>query len=108
MPLLADLRRSPFLAGTLLLALAAGLIAPAVSYFGWRHWPYYAGALAVLLLAFGTVERLWQSRALPRPPRTDAKRRRFRLVSGGKTKGKGNGHAHAGPDDSQDGPRWVM
>jgi hypothetical protein len=103
---------SPFVAGTLLLVLAAGLAAPAVWLLGPRRWPLALGLLAILLLLFGAVERRWQSlaaswqrRALDRT--LAAGRGRFRVLTGGKGKRKGNGHdreAGEGPD----GPRWLM
>jgi hypothetical protein len=106
------LRRSPFVAGTLLLVLAAGLVAPAAWLLGARRWPLALGLLALLLLLFGAIERLWQSlsglwyrRAFDRT--RSAERSRFRVVLGGKGQRKGNGHdrdAGEGPD----GPGWVM
>ena len=102
--------RSPWIAGALLLALGAGLTAPVLYALGPRAWPLAAGALALLLLVFGALERLWQRRGLPGPHRA-ADRRRFRLFTGGK--GKGNGHAKDvrasdDPEDDGDKPRWVM
>jgi len=100
--------RSPWIAGALLLALGAGLAAPLLYWLGPRAWPLALGALAILLLVFGALERLWPRRALPSPRR--AARRRFRVFTGGK--GKGNGHAQDlpadGPEDDDDKPRWVM
>jgi hypothetical protein len=96
--------RAPWLGGAVLLALAAALVAPLVLLLGSRRWPLYVGLGAGLLLLFGTLERLWQRRPLPRPKRA-AGRSRFRVVPGG----KGNGHAHDHPsDDDGDKPRWVM
>ena len=86
---MALLHRPPWLAGLLLLALAAAFVAPLVSVVGTARWPYLVGLVALLLVAFGAVERLWQQRSLPRPQRP-AKRRRFRILRGGK---QGNGHA---------------
>jgi hypothetical protein len=104
MPLLNRLRRAPWLGGALLLALAAGLVAPLAFSLGPRRWPLLVGLAAVLILLFGGLERLWQRRPLPRRRRA-ADRTRFRVVPGG----KGNGHAHeAGKDDDGDKPRWVM
>jgi protein-S-isoprenylcysteine O-methyltransferase Ste14 len=98
--------RTPWLAGALLLLLAAGVAVPAAYFLGWRTWSVAAGLAAVLLLLFGGIERLWQRHALARPSRS-AKRGRLRLVSGGKR--KGNGQAHdAEPDEGEEGPRWVM
>ncbi len=104
MPLLARLRRAPWLGGALLLALAAGLTAPVAYALGVRRWPLLAGLAAGFLLLFGGLERLWLRRPLSRPPRT-SRHRRFRVVPGG----KGNGHDHDVPtDDDGDKPRWVM
>jgi hypothetical protein len=98
--------RSPWVAGALLLALGAGLAAPLLYWLGPRAWPLALGALAILLLVFGALERLWQRRALPSPPRPS--RGRFRVLTGGK--GKGNGHADDPEKDGSDDdkPRWVM
>ena len=103
MPTLSRLRRAPWLGGALLLALAAGLVAPLALALGLRGWPLYAGLGAGLLLVFGALERLWQRRPLPRPKRA-ADRSRFRVVPGG----KGNGHANDVKDDEGDKPRWLM
>lgn len=98
------MRRPPWLAGLLLLALAAALVAPLVAVVGTARWPYLVGLVALLLVVFGALERLWQQHALPRPQRA-AKRRRFRILRGGK---KGNGHAEDASDGSGDKPNWVM
>ena len=103
MPTLSRLRRAPWLGGALLLALAAGLVAPLAYRLGPGRWPLLAGLGAGLLLLFGGLERLWQRRPLPRPKRA-ADRTRFRVLPGG----KGNGHAHDKKDDGGDKPRWVM
>jgi hypothetical protein len=97
-------RRPPWLAGLLLLVLAVALVAPLVSVVGAQRWPFLVGLAALVTLAFGGLERLWQRLALPRATRL-VHRRRFRVVPGGK---KGNGHAEDGPDDSGDRPRWLM
>ncbi len=89
MPSLTRLRRAPWLAGAVLLALAAGLVAPVAYALGWRRWPLLAGLAAGLLLLFGGLERLWQRRPLPRRAARPATLR-FRVVPGG----KGNGHDH--------------
>ncbi len=102
MPTLSRLRRAPWLGGALLLALAAGLVAPLALALGLRGWPLYAGLGAGLILVFGAIERLWQRRPLPRPKRA-ADRSRFRLVPGG----KGNGHDQP-RDDEGEKPRWLM
>jgi hypothetical protein len=105
------LRSSPWLSGALLLALAGGLVAPAVYQFGVRRWPLYLGLLAGLVLLFGRIESAWRSRPLPGRHRVD--RSRFRVVTGGRAEGKGKGNGHAQdlpghPDDDGDKPRWVM
>lgn len=97
-------RRPPWLAGLLLLVLAAALVAPLVAVVGAERWPFLVGLAALVTLAFGGLERLWQGLSLPRRHRV-ADRRRFRIVPGGK---KGNGHAEDEHDDSGDKPRWVM
>jgi hypothetical protein len=103
MPPLSPLRRAPWLGGTVLLALAAGLTALGAYALGVRRWPLLVGLAAGVLLLFGGLERLWQRRPLSRPPRV-AGRHRFRVVPGG----KGNGHDHDSTDDDGDKPRWVM
>ena len=101
MPLM---RRPPWLAGLLLLALAVAFAAPLVAVVGTARWPYLVGLVALLLVLFGAVERFWQQHSLPGPQRL-AKRRRFRILRGGK---KGNGHTQDEGDGSSDKPRWVM
>src|SRR5512139_3942324 len=103
MPLLARLRRAPWLGGAVILALAVGLTAPVAYALGVRRWPLLLGLVAVLLLLFGGVERLWPRRPLERRPRAAA-RPRFRVVPGG----KGNGRSHDSTDDDGEKPRWVM
>jgi hypothetical protein len=104
MPTLSRLRRAPWLGGAVLLALAAGLVAPLALALGLRGWPFYAGLGAGLILLFGAIERSWQRRPLPRPKRP-AGRGRFRILPGG----KGNGHTDDQPgDDEGDKPRWLM
>jgi len=109
-PVLARLRRAPWLAGALLLVLAAGLVAPAAWLLGVGGWPLYVGLIAIVLLVFGSLERLWLSltglwlrRAARRKLAAD--RDRFRVVQGGKRKGNGHGHDSG---EGQDGPGWVM
>ncbi len=99
------MRRPPWLAGLLLLALAVAFVAPLVAVLGTARWPYLVGLVALLLIAFGGLERLWQRLSLPRAHRVVKKRRRFRILPGGK---KGNGHTEDESDDSGDKPRWVM
>jgi hypothetical protein len=99
---LAPLRRAPWLSGAVVLVLVVGLLAPAAWALGLRRWPYYVGLVAGALLALGAFERLWQRRALVRPPRA---RRKLRLLSGR----KGNGQSHdLASDDPTDKQRWLM
>jgi hypothetical protein len=116
-PMLSRLRRSPWLAGTLLLVLAAALVAPLVLWVrsrfsgpGSQRWPYFAaGLLALALLLFGAVERLWHTLLglhLRRASARSRKRGFLRVVPGGKAD-KGNGHARDVDEDGE-GPRWVM
>jgi len=100
---LGSLRRAPWLGGALVLVLATGLVAPVAWALGLRHWPYYVGLAASLLLLLGWGERFWQRRAAARPSRPA--KRKFRVVSGG----KGNGRAHdLEDDDPTGGQRWLM
>jgi protein-S-isoprenylcysteine O-methyltransferase Ste14 len=108
MSLLARLRHLPWVAGLLLLVLALVVAAPVVAVAGSHRWPAFAGVAALALLAFGALERLWQRRPLPRRQRS-VDRSRFRVVNGGKSKGKSNGHAQDLPGKGDDDkPRWVM
>jgi hypothetical protein len=101
-------RRTPWLAGALVLVSLAVLIAPLATHFGLRRWPFYVGLAAGAVLLLGWLERLWQRRAVtPRSPFAERRRHRgrFRVVRGG----KGNGHAHdVLGDDDGDKPRWLM
>ncbi len=103
MPLMPRLGRSPWLTGALVLVLAAALVAPVAVVLGLRRWAFSAGLLAMLILLFGAIERLWQRRPAPGVPRP-LPRGRLRLVPGKKRKGNGHG------DEPSDGdtPRWVM
>jgi hypothetical protein len=57
---------------------------------------------ALLLLAFGGVERMLKALAAPRPPRSRGKRRVARS-------GRGNGREiDLADDQSTDGQRWLM
>ena len=104
MPKLFPARRAPWVAGALLLALAAGLVAPLAYALGFHRWPFLVGLGAGVILLFGGLERLWQRRPLPHRHRA-ADRNRFRVVPGG----KGNGHAKdSNEDGGGDKPRWVM
>ena len=100
MPTLSRLRRAPWLGGAVLLALAAGLVAPLALAVGLRGWPFYAGLGAGLILLFGAIERLWQRRPQARS--------RFVVLRGGVQtppgrppgggrKGNGRGSPHAPP-----------
>jgi membrane protein implicated in regulation of membrane protease activity len=101
---LARLRRSPWIGGAVILALAASLTAPVAYALGVRRWPLLAGLAAVLLLPLVGRERLRQRRPLPRQQRA-ATRLRFRVVPGG----KGNGRPHDDTtDDDGEKPRWLM
>ncbi len=115
--------RPPWLAGALLLGLVAAVVVPLVSYLGAQarlplglrpiaSWAWAGGLVAIALLLFGTLERLWQSLLGLRYRRSLASTRaaakgRFKVVAGGRTKEKGNGHARdAG--EGPDGPGWLM
>jgi hypothetical protein len=99
---LGRLRRAPWLSGALVLVLAVGLLGPAIYAFGPRRWPLYLGVLAVLLLTFGEIERLWRRQAVRRPPKS---RKNLRIVPGG----KGNGHTYdLEGDNTTDKQRWPM
>ena len=84
MPTFSRVRRAPWLGGAVLLALAAGLVAPLAYALGSSRWPLYAGLGAGLILLFGAIERLWQRRPLPRPGR------------GGRAEGGGRARAARG------------
>lgn len=108
MPLPAWWRRRPWLPGVVLLLLALGLATPALLLVERRGFAVFAGVAALLLLALGSLERLWQTRPLP-GRRRSAARSRLRLVAGGKTAGKRNGEAQDPPGTTGgDGPGWVM
>jgi hypothetical protein len=97
---LGRLRRAPWISGALVLALALGMLGPAIYVFGLRRWPFSVGLLAVLLLTFGAVER--RRRAVRRPPRS---RKSLRIVP----RGKGNGQTYdLEGDDTTDKQRWLM
>jgi hypothetical protein len=104
MTALGTLRRRPWIAGLLLLTLAAGLVAPLALRWGSRYWPFYVGIAAVWLLVFGWIEKLWKT---PRPPRPPRNRSKLRVLPGG----RGNGHDKEfdlAKDDSTDKQRWLM
>jgi hypothetical protein len=102
---LARLRRSPWIGGAVILALAAGLTAPVAYALGVRRWPLVAGLAAVLLLLLVGRERLGQRRPLPRQQRATT-RLRFRVVPGGKGNGRPRDDGEA--DDDGEKPRWLM
>jgi len=104
MSALDRLRRSPWIAGFLLLALAAGFVVPLGVRWGLSYWPFYAGLAAALLLLFGWIEKLWKT---PRPPRPPRNRSKLRVLPGG----RGNGHDKdfdLAKDESTDKQRWLM
>jgi hypothetical protein len=108
MPLLTRLRRATWLSGAVLLLVIGLLVAPAAYRLGTSRWPLLLGLAAMLVLLAGWVETAWRSR--PQPRRRWIGRSRLRLVTSGKGRDKGNGHAadlHDPPDDD-DKPRWVM
>jgi hypothetical protein len=98
MSLLARLRRSTWLSGALLLALAAGIVAPLGWLLGLRSWPPYVGLLVAALLVMGWLERLWVRRPVRPAPRLPS---RFKVLPGGKRN-------DLSPDESTDSPRWLM
>jgi protein-S-isoprenylcysteine O-methyltransferase Ste14 len=103
---LSDLRRrAPWVAGALLLALVGLPLVAAGVRFGLRHWPFLLGAGAILLLLAGWVERLWQSRALPRLGSRSGARRRFRVLRGGRGEGR---PPRLDADDDSEEPKWLM
>ncbi len=109
MPRLPRIAAAPWLAGALLLALAAGALLPLGLSLGLRRWPFLLGLFAALLLLFGGAERLWQRRRRPRSSRALA-RGSLRVLPGGKDKSRRKGNGHAGDEQDQDGdePRWLM
>ena len=98
MPALANLRKAPWFAGAVLLALAAGIASPLGYALGVRSWPVYVGLLAGALLLLGWVERVWKRRPVSLPPRSLSK---FKLLAGGRK-------PDLRPDDPNDNPRWLM
>jgi protein-S-isoprenylcysteine O-methyltransferase Ste14 len=107
MALLTSLRsRAPWVAGAVLLALV-GLPSIILGMrFGLRYWPYIVGAVALLVLLAGWVERVWQTRPLrlPRSRSAKSKKSRFRVIPGGRAKGR---PSESG-DDDDDKPQWLM
>ncbi len=95
---LAKLRQTPWMAGLLLLVLAAGISAPLGYALGLRSWPFYVGLVVAALLLMGWVERLWKRRPVSLPPRFHGK---FKVLPGGK------GY-DIKKDDATDNPRWLM
>jgi hypothetical protein len=102
MSALQKLRRAPWLSGALVLLLVGGLVAPLALRLGSRYWAYYAGLAALLLLAFGWLEKMLKALSAPRPPRARGK---LRVVRGG----RGNGEdVDLAEDETTDGQRWLM
>jgi hypothetical protein len=105
--------RTSWLAGATRLLLAAAAASPVLYFLGRARWPFFVGAFVLALLLLGALERRWQARPLPRPHRATG-RRRFRVFTGGKDKGKGNGHARDVPENGDEPggpgekPRWLM
>ena len=97
-------RRAPWISGALLLALIGLPVLVGGARFGVRHWPFILGAAAILLLLAGWLERLWQSRALPRLRSSDA-RKRLRVLRGGLEKGR---PPKLDGDDDTEEPKWLM
>ena len=98
-------RRSPWIAGALLLTLVGLPLLAAAARLGLRHWPFLVGAAALLLLLAGWLERLWQSRPLPRRRPGTAARRRLHVLRGGRSGGQPTG---SGTDDDSEEPKWLM
>jgi protein-S-isoprenylcysteine O-methyltransferase Ste14 len=98
-------RRAPWIAGVLVLALVGLPLVAAGLRFGLQYWPFLVGAGAILLLLAGWLERLWQSRRLPRPRSRKGAHSRFRVLRGGRPEGR---PAELDPDDDTDEPRWLM
>ena len=97
-------RRSWLPGGALLVAavFVAGLCGFALrAGFGLQvSWPWYVGFTAVVILALGSVERIWMRRVAPPPPRSRGK---LKVIQGGK----------AAPydlekDHSTDSQRYLM
>jgi protein-S-isoprenylcysteine O-methyltransferase Ste14 len=98
-------RRAPWIAGALVLALVGLPLIAAALRFGLQYWPFLVGAGAILVLLAGWLERLWQSRRLPRPRSHKGKHSRFRVLRGGRPEGR---PAELDDDDDTDEPRWLM
>ena len=92
-------RRSPWLPGVVLLAAALLGGAGAAWLLGARAWWAYLGLVLAVVLGMGFLERIWEQRKAPRPPRG---RGRLKVIPGGK----------AGFDLEKDDPehrqRWLM
>ena len=101
MSALQKLRHAPWLSAALVLLLVAGIVAPLFLHLGSRYWAYGAG-LALVILAFGRLERMLKALARPRPSRTRGK---LRGVRGGRGRGKDFDLAD---DETTDGQRWLM
>jgi protein-S-isoprenylcysteine O-methyltransferase Ste14 len=92
-------------AGAVLLAFVGLPLLAAGARFGLSYWPFLLGAGAILLLLAGWLERVWQSRARPRPRWTARARKRFRLLRGGREE---DGPPELDADDDTEEPRWLM
>jgi hypothetical protein len=92
-------RPAPWLPAAALLASALLGGVSVAWLLGARSWWAYLGLVLAVVLAMGFVERLWQQRKAPRPPRG---RGRLKVIPGGK----------AGYDLEKDDPehrqRWLM
>mgnify|MGYP001813479193 CR=1 FL=1 len=102
-------RRSPWVAGALLLAFLGLPLVAAALRFGLDSWPYLLGAGAALLLLAGWLERWWQSRPVGSPPsRSRAKgRSRFRVLDGGRSTEPRPSDLDA-EDENDEEPKWLM
>jgi membrane protein implicated in regulation of membrane protease activity len=92
-------RRTSWVPGALLLAVAAIVSALLGFALGVRAWQTYLGMALLVVLALGLVERLLARRRSPSPPRARGK---LRVVHGGK-----NGY-DLEKDDSTNSQRWLM
>jgi hypothetical protein len=95
-----DLNRPAWLAGSAVLAIAAGLAVAVGALLGVRSWHWYLGLGLTVLLLIGWIERWWPTR---RPPAaTSRSRSRLKVIRGGKA------DYDLEKDDSTDTQRWLM